>query len=63
MTQKELLYLEDAYMHEDNTICICSEIVELLDDENLVSFFEGEIKKHTSLRNKIMDLMEECLNG
>ena len=57
MTQKELLYLEDAYKHEDNIICICENMIDLLSDEDLVSFFESEIKKHKSIKNKLINLM------
>ena len=62
MTQKELLYLEDAYKHEDNTICICNEIINMLEDEEIISFFEKEIKKHTAYKDKIMSFMEDLVN-
>ena len=57
MTQKELLYLEDAYKHEDNIICILNNMIDLLEGEELVSFFESEIKKHKSTKNKLISLM------
>ena len=57
MTQKELLYLEDAYKHEDNIICILNNMIDLLEGEELVSFFESEIKKHKSTKNKLINLM------
>ena len=62
MTQKELSYLEDAIGHEKNIIDICSDTITRLDDENLIEFMNDEIKKHSSLRMKLMKLMEEKAN-
>ncbi len=63
MTQKELLYLEDAYKHEKNIIDICNESMNMLEDENLVSFIEKELKKHEKMKKDILNLMEEKCNG
>ena len=38
MTQKELLYFEDAIMHEDNTINIIDLSISNLEDEDLIFF-------------------------
>ena len=62
MTQKELLYVEDAYKHEDNIIKICNETMNMLESDDLVSFFEKEVKKHTDMKEKLISLMEECSN-
>lgn len=62
MTQKELNYLEDAIGHEDNLIKICSETISYLEDENLVDFINDEIKNHSSIKEKLMNLMEEKSN-
>ena len=62
MTQKELLYLKDAYEHEDIIIRLCDEIINSLENEDLVSFMEKEVKKHNSMKEKIMSLMEETAN-
>ena len=35
MTQKELLYVEDAIGHEQNIISICQESINFLEDENV----------------------------
>ena len=58
MTQKELLYLEDAIKHENNIIVICEETINLLEDEDLVSFFEKELKYHEKFRKELMNIME-----
>ncbi len=62
MTQKELLYLEDAYMHEENIINICNNMIEMLEDEDLVSFIENEVKKHSNMLCKLEDFLKEKAN-
>ena len=62
MTQKELLYFEDAIGHEVNTIDICNYIIETLDDENLVDFMKKELKKHKSIKERLMNELEESSN-
>ena len=59
MTQKELLNVEDAIKHENNIICIINETIGLLEDEELTSFMEGELKKH----NSFVDKLTEHLGG
>ena len=44
MSQKELLYYEDAVSHEDATIIICKELVKKLKDQELIDFMNNEIK-------------------
>ncbi len=61
MSEKELLYIEDAVSHENIIIKYLEENIDLLDEE-FVSYFEEEIKEHTSLRNKLMSSLEEALN-
>lgn len=59
MTQKELLYVEDAIGHEKNIIAICSEIVNNLEDEALITFLKNELKKHSTMKGKLMNLLED----
>ena len=63
MTQKELLYLEDAIGHEQSIIKICEESLKLLSDEQLTSFIENEINKHNSLKEELMTMLKEKANG
>lgn len=63
MTQKELLYLEDAIGHEQNIIKICNESLKNIQDENLISFMEKEIENHTSLKEHLINRLEEKANG
>lgn len=62
MTQKELLYVEDAVGHESNIIKICENTIDTLEDEELVSFMDKELKKHTSMHKKLISLLEEKSN-
>ena len=58
MTQKELLYMEDAIGHEANIINICKETINLLDNEDLVSFLNCELEKHISMKEELMNMLE-----
>ena len=62
MTQKELLYYEDAIMHEVNTISICEYIIDNLDDNSLINFMKKELKKHEDNKNTLLDVMEAIAN-
>lgn len=59
MTQKELLYVEDAIGHETNIIAVCNETMNLLEDSNLISFLRSETKKHTAMKEKLMKVLED----
>lgn len=58
MTQKELLYVEDAIGHEKNVSQIVFETIQLLEDKNLQSFMKSELKKHQAIENRLMSLLE-----
>lgn len=59
MTQKELSYMEDAIKHEQNLASIIEESINLLDDENLVSFMQKQMNNHKDMQKKLMMLLEE----
>ena len=59
MTQKELLYLEDAVGHEASILEILNESLKQVDDENIVTFIEEEINKHESIKEGLKELMED----
>lgn len=46
MTQKELLYIEDAIGHEKAIIKICTETINNLENNDLKCFMEKELTKH-----------------
>ena len=62
MTQKELLYYEDAVSHEQILISVCEDMQENFEDEELKSFAEQEISTHTSIKERLLNLMEEKAN-
>ena len=59
MTQKELLYLEDAISHEQIVNAYLNDMTNTLEDEDLINFVNDEIKKHESLEKKLIKLLEE----
>lgn len=62
MTQKELLYFEDAIGHEKNIISIINNTISNLDDDSLISFMNEELNKHKSLEEKLTNLLEVKIN-
>lgn len=62
MTQKELLYVEDAIGHERIIISLCEFMVDSFEDEDLVSFIKKECKKHESILEKLEYLLKEKAN-
>jgi len=61
MTQKELLYVEDAIGHEQNIICILEDMLNNLEDDSLCSFINKQINKHDSIKEKLMKLLEDLV--
>jgi len=62
MTQKELLYLEDAVGHEKTIIKVCEDIVNNLENEELKNFMENEVSKHQTTYDNLINLLEVCSN-
>ena len=62
MTQKELLYLEDAVGHETTIISVIEDSINNLDDENLSSFMQEQLDIHTSMKEDLMNLLKEKTN-
>ena len=62
MTQKELSYLEDAIGHEDNIIKICKQMTNSMEDEELISFIEDEIETHLTMKEKLINILEDNSN-
>lgn len=58
MTQKELLYAEDAINHEQNIIAYIKDAVSCVEDENISTFLEDEIKYHEGICKKLVNLLE-----
>ena len=63
MTQKELLYVEDAIMHEKSIMSIIDESIKNIDDESLVEFMNNELDKQKLNLDNLMNLLEDKNNG
>ena len=59
MTEKELLYYEDAIGHETNTIDICNFIIQNVTEDDLANFMRKQLKKHEEIKDELMCKMEE----
>ncbi len=57
MTEKELLYVEDAINHEIYMIKAIKEAEECLMDENLKKTVKKLVHKHESILNMFMELL------
>lgn len=62
MTQKELLYVEDAIGHEKCILSNLYDIKNCLSDEDLKDFIEKEIKKHKKIKDDFYKLLKEKAN-
>lgn len=62
MTEKELMYLEDACEHEKSIIGICNDFLGKVDDE-YKTFFENQITNHEKIQDNLMNLLKEKANG
>ncbi len=63
MTQKELLYYEDAIGHESNIEKICRETLNNLQDERLVNFMENQLECHKMINKSLKEKLGEKANG
>ena len=62
MTEKELLYIEDAIGHEANIISIIKDSIKNMKNEDLISFLESEIEIHTKTKESLITKLEEKSN-
>lgn len=62
MTQKELLYVEDAIGHETNIIGIVTDTINSLEDEDLKEFMEQKLNDHIAYKNELMKFLEDNAN-
>ena len=60
MTEKELLYMEDAIGHEQNIISIIDESIKKLEDENLITFMQNQKENHSSTLDNLMTTLKEA---
>ena len=62
MTQKELLYYDDAISHEVNISSYIEQAISNLDDNKLIEFMEKELKNHEMILNKLFGVLEDSCN-
>ena len=63
MTEKELLYLEDAISHEQNIIKIINDNINNLENEKLITFMNNELNIHNKRKELLINLLKEKANG
>ena len=63
MTQKELLYFEDAIGHIGNVSKILEESISKMENEELISFMQEEKEKHDNFKVILMEKLKEKANG
>ena len=61
MTEKELLYVEDAICHEKSIISLCNDFILNVGD-SYKDFFNNQITSHTEILNNLMTLLKEKTN-
>lgn len=62
MTQKELLYVEDAIGHENVIIANVEDYINCLQDEDTIDFMRKELKTHNKMKNEFIKLLESESN-
>ena len=62
MTQKELLYVEDAINHEKNIISILKESINYSSDNTIKDFFNEKLNDHIALKTELLNLLEDLAN-
>ena len=62
MTQKELLYVEDAINHEKNIISILTDSINIIENEDLKDFLEEKLNEHIAFKVELINMLEEKAN-
>lgn len=62
MTQKELLYVEDAISHEDTIINNIHDYINCTEENDIVDFFQKELKTHEKIKKELFKLLEDEAN-
>ena len=59
MTQKELLYVEDAISHEKIISELINNMINNLKDEDLINYMNNELETHNKINKNLMNLLEK----
>lgn len=62
MTQKELLYVEDAIMHESNIIKLLTISINNLENTDLKDFLEEKLNEHIAFKLELINVLEDKSN-
>ncbi len=62
MTQKELLYVEDAVCHESSSISILTDSINNIENEDLKDFLEEKLNEHIAFKVELINMLEEKAN-
>ena len=62
MTQKELLYFDDAISHEQNICAYIEFAISHLTDNKLIEFMKKELKNHEMIESKLLGVLEDSQN-
>ena len=62
MTQKELLYVEDAISHEEIIINNIHDYINCLEENDLVDYFQKELRTHERIKKDLFKLLEDESN-
>ena len=62
MTQKELLYVEDAINHESNIISILTDNINILENDEIKDFLEEKLNEHIAFKVELINVLEAKSN-
>ena len=62
MTQKELLYVEDAINHESSIISILTESINNLENDDLKDFLDEKLNEHIAYKVELINMLEDKTN-
>ena len=62
MTQKELLYVEDAIGHESSIISILTDSINNLENDELKDFLEEKLNEHIAFKVELINMLEDKAN-
>lgn len=62
MTQKEVLYFDDAINHEQNICAYIEYAISNLEDNKLIEFMKKELKNHEMIESKLLGILEDACN-
>ena len=62
MTQKELLYVEDAINHESNIISILTDGINNAESDEIKDFLEEKLNDHIAYKVELINTLEDKTN-